>query len=108
MIKEGGIMLFLHYHWLLIRKFLGYKTFRVKSFNICTTKSIIREGGEYQYNEGNQLDRVVIKGICFKEFSIYLKVQPIGEGKGFICFHTLIPFEYVGMWKIFDKGRYAI
>jgi hypothetical protein len=107
-IREGGFRLFFQYQTLKVREILGYKSFKVSSSNICTTNNEIVVNREYQYREGSHLERVIVEGISFKKFFIKVELFFIDENRKVACAHTLRPFGYSGMWRLWDKGHYDI
>jgi len=99
---------YLKYAGLWLRKLLGYKTFRIDQFIVCTSDQTITIGGEYQYREGSMLERAIIEDISFSKFFIELKIFLPDEGRRFTCCHRFVNIGYSGMWRIWDKGYYDI
>lgn len=107
-VKLGGMKLLFHYHLLVLKKALGFKTFKIDSSNICTTNSTITEGNEYQYRAGSSLERVIVESVWFEHFFLHVSLYLIDENRSIKCDHTLLPIGYSGMWRLWDKDYYNI
>jgi hypothetical protein len=105
-VKSGGMRLFFHYHLLILKKLLGYKTFKINSSNVCTTENEITIGKEYQLRSGSTLERVILEKLWFKHFFLYISVYLIDEKKSIKCSHTFLQIGYSGMWRLWDKDYY--
>jgi hypothetical protein len=106
--KHGFNIQYRHFTELWIRKMLGNKTFKVDSPHICTTDNVISVGEEYQYKEGGFLERVIIEDISFRRLFMILEVYFIDQDRWVICEHKMAQYGHMGMWRIWDKGRYDL
>jgi hypothetical protein len=93
---------------LWFKKLLGYQTFKINHYTICTKDHTITVGWEYQYKEGSMLERAVIEDISFRKFFLELKIYLPDNGRRFTCSHLFVNIGYSGMWRIWDKGNYDI
>lgn len=107
-LREGGLRLLIHYLNLKLRQVLGFKTFKAHCSNICTNNGKITVRQEYQYREGSYLERVIAEDVSFKDFFINVRLNFIDENRRITCSHTMRPFTYSGMWRIWDKGHHDI
>lgn len=101
-------ILYKKYFILMIRKLLGYRTFKISIGNICTRDEIITIGKEYQYKEGCRLERVKVEDVRFRNYYIEVKVNFFERNKIINCDHLFVNAGYAGMWRLLDKDMYDI
>lgn len=107
-LMKGKLKFLLHYHWLVLKKMMGYKIFKISHTCVATADDIVTIGKEYQYREGGMLERITVDNIRFDKFFLNVRVYFIDLDRYCNVSHTFRPYGYSGMWRIWDKNHYDL